>query len=167
MIQVRAAVDTERDGLIAVWRSAVEATHHFLTAQDVDWYEPHVLSYLRSAADLRVAQLRSASEHPVGFIAVEDYAVQMLFVDASVQGRGVGSALLSSVLASATDSGSSRRVTVDVNEDNASGRTFYRARGFEVVGRSPVDDQGRPFPILHLQKSEASSRREGEGHAAV
>lgn len=162
MIQVRAAVETERDALLAVWRSAVEATHHFLTPQDVDWYEPHVLSYLRSAADLRVAQLPSASDQPVGFIAVEDSAIQMLFVDASAQGRGVGSALLSSVLASATDSGSNRRVTVDVNEDNASGRNFYRARGFEVVGRSSVDDQDQPFPILHLRKGGASSRRDDE-----
>ncbi|PRB36093.1 hypothetical protein CQ020_22075 [Arthrobacter sp. MYb23] len=39
----------------------------------------------------------------------------------------------------------------DVNEQSASGRAFYAARGFVEVGRSEVDDEGRPFPVLRLQ----------------
>jgi len=30
-------------------------------------------------------------------------------------------------------------------------RPVDRACGFEVVGRSPVDDGGRSFPLLHLR----------------
>jgi putative acetyltransferase len=29
---------------------------------------------------------------------------------------------------------------------------FYEALGFSVVGRSPTDGGGRPFPILHMRR---------------
>ena len=37
-------------------------------------------------------------------------------------------------------------MTVDVNEQNPAARGFYQALGFTVVGRSPLDDDDRPFP---------------------
>ena len=43
-------------------------------------------------------------------------------------------------------------LTVNVNEQNASGAGFYQRLGFEVIGRSPVDDAGRPYPLLHLRR---------------
>lgn len=36
MITVRSAREDERAGFLRVWRSAVEATHHFLTPADID-----------------------------------------------------------------------------------------------------------------------------------
>jgi putative acetyltransferase len=69
----------------------------------------------------------------------------MLFVDAREHGRGVGSALLSFVVAN------SGVTQVDVNEQNAQAVEFYRRRGFAIVGRSARDGQGRPYPLLHMQ----------------
>lgn len=46
-------------------------------------------------------------------------------------------------------------LSVDVNEQNEAALRFYEALGFAVVGRSPTDGAGRPFPLLHL-KREAS-----------
>jgi putative acetyltransferase len=43
-------------------------------------------------------------------------------------------------------------LTVDVNEQNVAARGFYEALGFAVVGRSPMDDTGRPYPILHMRR---------------
>jgi putative acetyltransferase len=43
-------------------------------------------------------------------------------------------------------------LTVDVNEQNPAARGFYETLGFVVVGRSPLDDGGRPFPILHMRR---------------
>jgi putative acetyltransferase len=40
---------------------------------------------------------------------------------------------------------------VDVNEQNPQGVGFYRHMGFEQVGRSELDGQGNPFPLLHMK----------------
>ncbi|MEG5438703.1 GNAT family N-acetyltransferase, partial [Enterobacter hormaechei] len=42
---------------------------------------------------------------------------------------------------------------VDVNEQNPQGVAFYRHMGFEQVGRSELDGQGNPFPLLHMRLS--------------
>jgi putative acetyltransferase len=42
-------------------------------------------------------------------------------------------------------------LTVDVNEQNVAARGFYEACGFGVEGRSELDDQGRPYPLLHMR----------------
>jgi putative acetyltransferase len=39
-----------------------------------------------------------------------------------------------------------------VNEQNAAALGFYEALGFEVVARSPLDDTGRPYPLLHMRR---------------
>ena len=36
--------------------------------------------------------------------------------------------------------------------DLAKSMAFYEALGFAVVRRSPVDDMGLPFPILHMRR---------------
>jgi putative acetyltransferase len=41
---------------------------------------------------------------------------------------------------------------VDVNEQNPEAARFYEACGFAVVGRSELDDGGRPFPLLHMKE---------------
>ena len=43
-------------------------------------------------------------------------------------------------------------LTVDVNEQNPEAVRFYEACGFAVVGRSEVDSDGRPFPLLHMRE---------------
>jgi putative acetyltransferase len=39
-----------------------------------------------------------------------------------------------------------------VNEQNPAAVGFYEALGFTVRGRSPVDGEGRPFPLLHMHR---------------
>lgn len=41
-------------------------------------------------------------------------------------------------------------IKVDVNEQNNHALGFYEHIGFKVVGRSPLDGQGEPYPILHM-----------------
>jgi putative acetyltransferase len=131
----------EHPRLVEIWRTAVDATHHFLTTEDRDDIESHLASDHLPHVELHVAELDGV---PVGFAGVADESLEMLFVDADQRGAGVGSDLLAFVVAE-------REVTtVDVNEQNGSAVAFYLRRGFAVVGRSDVDDQGRPYPILHL-----------------
>lgn len=142
MISIQAAGAGDYPALLALWRRSVEATHHFLTPADVDEIEQDVADYLPQMPDLRAAV---EGGKIAGFIAVSGATVEMLFVDTDAQGRGVGTALLQAAAAGHD------AVRVDVNEQNASGRAFYAARGFSETGRSEVDGEGRPFPILHLQ----------------
>jgi putative acetyltransferase len=48
-------------------------------------------------------------------------------------------------------------LTVDVNEQNPAAVGFYERLGFVVVGRSPRDGSGRPFPLLHLRRPAPAS----------
>lgn len=129
--------------LVAIWRSAVDATHDFLAAEDRDALEARLASDYLPQVDLYVAEREG---RPVGFAGVSDEKLEMLFVDAVERGRGVGSALLSYVV------GQRGVAAVDVNEQNPQAVDFYRRRGFREVGRSPLDDQGRPYPLLHLTR---------------
>jgi len=42
------------------------------------------------------------------------------------------------------------KLLVDVNAQNGGARAFYESLGFRVEGRSPIDREGRPYPLLHL-----------------
>lgn len=135
----------EYPALVAIWRSAVDATHHFLTAADRDEIEARLASDYFPAVQLSVAEVDGRS---AGFSGVLDGTLEMLFVGATRRGSGIGSALLAHAV-------EEHGVTaVDVNEQNAEAAGFYAHRGFEVVGRSDTDEAGRPYPVLHLRLGE-------------
>ena len=69
----------------------------------------------------------------------------MLFVDPDHFGKGIGKKLLSAMETMGVK-------TLDVNEDNPNARSFYEAMGYRVVRRSAVDDNGNPYPILHMER---------------
>ena len=128
--------------LVAIWRSAVDATHEFLADADRDEVESRLESDYFPAVSLTVAELNG---RPVGFAGVLDGNLEMLFIDAKQRGTGIGTSLLSHAI---NDHGVRY---VDVNEQNRQAVEFYTRRGFQVVHRSETDDAGRPYPLLHLQ----------------
>ncbi|WP_413083602.1 acetyltransferase [Tomitella fengzijianii] len=141
-ISIRSALGPEEyPRLVRVWRSAVDATHDFLAEEHRAEIESHLASDYFPQVALFVAERGGV---PVGFAGVAEGNLEMLFVDASARHQGVGSALLSFVTA-----GQGVR-TVDVNEQNAQAVGFYRSRGFRVIDRSELDDQGRPYPLVHM-----------------
>lgn len=137
----------ERTALLAIWEASVTATHDFLTPEDIDSLKPEVekglagISYLYGCYNPTIA----------GFIGVENEKVEMLFVDDHFRGQGIGKKLLHYAIEKL------HIRYVDVNEQNEEGLGFYQHFGFQVMGRSELDDQGRTFPILHLRKSEEGS----------
>ncbi|WP_344334464.1 acetyltransferase [Brevibacterium salitolerans] len=132
----------EHPRLVQIWRSAVDATHDFLSARDRDAIEARLASAYFPHVRLHVAELAGEA---VGFAGTADGSLEMLFVDAGHRGRGIGGALLAHVLRT-------EAVTrVDVNEQNAEAAGFYAYSGFRVVGRSEFDGEGRPYPLLHME----------------
>jgi putative acetyltransferase len=132
----------EYPALVAIWRSAVDATHDFLDPADRDGIEAHLQPDYFPAVTLAVAE---SNGRPVGFAGTLDGGLEMLFVDAAHRGQGIGSALLAHVIA---EHGVTR---ADVNEQNPQAAGFYAHHGFEVAGRSENDEAGRPYPLLHLR----------------
>jgi len=135
----------ERDfpEITAVWEASVRATHHFLTEADIAFYRPLIRNEYLGSVELRCA--RDGAGRILGFVGVAGENVEMLFLAPESRGRGLGRALLRT----AVDELGARRV--DVNEQNPAALGFYEHLGFRVVGRSPVDGQGKPFPLLHLE----------------
>lgn len=129
--------------LIEIWESSVRATHDFLAERDLVELRPLVLEQYFQAVDLSVA--RNSDGELLGFCGVSDGNIEMLFVAPKMRGKGVGTLLArhaTNVL------GATR---VDVNEQNGQALGFYKHLGFEVTGRSPLDGQGKPYPLLHMQ----------------
>lgn len=142
-IIIRACLGQEEyAALVEIWRSAVRATHDFLDEADFARIESHLASDYLPAATLTVAE---RDGKPLGFAGVHGDGLEMLFVSDSVRGQGIGSALLAEVIANQAV------LKVDVNEQNTSAHAFYLSRGFVQVGRSELDGDGRPYPLLHLE----------------
>ncbi|ALG85440.1 acetyltransferase [Gordonia phthalatica] len=138
----RSVGEGEYPRLVEIWRSAVDATHHFLAADDRADIEEHLASDYFPHVNLIVAERDGIA---VGFAGTAEQNLEMLFVDAAERGRGTGTALLAYVV------DHDDVAKVDVNEQNSKAVEFYLRRGFEVVGRSELDDQGRAYPLLHMR----------------
>ena len=144
---------SQKDELIQVWEAAVRSSHHFLTEADIDFFRPRVRDVYFPAVELYVIRDRehvscdtSAEGTIAAFMGLSDDMVEMLFVLPSAKGKGYGTALLNYAV-------QEKHIhKVDVNEDNEEAYHFYLNRGYRVIGRDETDADGKPFPIIHLEK---------------
>ncbi|WP_353979628.1 acetyltransferase [Salinicola endophyticus] len=142
-MRLRTANVADYPRLIEVWEASVRATHDFLAEQDLQALKPLILNQYFDAVCLTVAC--RDEDDIVGFVGVADANVEMLFIAPDCRGQGVGTLLLKHAI------DQQGATAVDVNEQNHAALSFYRARGFGIGGRSPLDGQGKPYPLLHLQ----------------
>ena len=145
--RVQRARREDHEAMVVLWERSVRATHQFLTEQDVAALRPLVVDELASGAiDWWV--LESTGGTLLGFLGFANDTIEGLFIDPDHRGQGGGSALVAHAQRLARGS-----LAVDVNEQNEDAVGFYAALGFSVVGRSPTDAGGRPFPTLHMTRS--------------
>jgi putative acetyltransferase len=137
------AADADRPRLMTVWEASVRATHHFLTERDLELLIPLAREELARIAPVHC--LRDAAGSVCAFMAVEHSAIETLFVDPVHRGTGAGRRLVEHAI---TALGARQ---VDVNEQNHLAVGFYEHMGFRTRGRSALDAQGLPFPILHME----------------
>ncbi|MEO8611703.1 MAG: acetyltransferase, partial [Chloroflexota bacterium] len=131
--------DFER--VIVVWEASVRATHHFVSESDIEIFRPLVREEVQSVP---VECVRDDQGAVVGFMIVGDGSVEALFIHPDWRGQGIGRRLFQHAV---DDLGAT---AVDVNEQNEQALGFYLRMGFEVVGRSDLDSNGKPFPLLHM-----------------
>ena len=144
---IRLARADDLDGLVALWERSVRATHRFLSEEDIAKLRPQVRDALRHD-ELDLWVLADADDTPIGFLGLAGNDISALFLDPAARNRGAGRRLIAHA-----QSLRECELTVDVNEQNPAAIGFYEALGFVVVGRSPLDDEGRPFPLLHMRRA--------------
>lgn len=134
--------DTQKDELIAVWDKSVRSSHHFLSEEDLMYYRSRIMDTYFHAVELYVIR----QPHVVAFMGLSDEMVEMLFVLPSEKGKGYGSSLLNFAF-------TKKHIRkIDVNEQNMEAYKFYLRKGCKVTDKDYTDAEGKPYPIIHLQK---------------
>ena len=129
--------------LLNIWERSVRATHRFLPEPEIRRIAEYVPAALREVPVLAAAV--NGADEPVAFMGIAGNKLEMLFVAPEERGKGVGRLLLRHAV-------EARGVReVDVNEQNPQALTFYERQDFKVVGRSALDGQGNPYPLLHME----------------
>ena len=128
--------------LIKLWEASVRATHHFLPQAEILVLKPLILEHYFDAVTLHCA--RTEEGNIAGFSGLHEGKLEMLFVAPEARGGGVGRLLVEHAI------GQVGMTQVDVNEQNEQAVGFYLKMGFTVTGRSALDGQGKPYPLLHM-----------------
>ena len=142
--------------LVRIWERAVRATHDFLPEERLLFYKEALPRDYFPQVELTLARAEAGGP-PRAFMGISPPGVgpdgfplpaklEMLFVDPARHGRGIGRAFVRRARAQYGT------LDVDVNEQNSGATRFYERCGFVRVGRSALDGQGDPFPLLHLRK---------------
>lgn len=130
--------------LTIIWQKSVEATHLFLSPQDIKDILPQVVIGLKQIPILLVAF--SDDDEPIGFAGIAEQKLEMLFISPDYFNHGLGYKLISIAI------NDYHIIYVDVNEQNPHALKFYQRQGFVIFNRSDLDSANRPFPILYLKK---------------
>jgi len=138
---IRRGVPEDASPALEIWRAAVDATHLFLSPADRAELDELMAGYLPRAG----MWIAEDAGRAAGFLIIEGSMIQALFVHPAVHGRGFGTALVQHALTLAPNA------MVDANEQATNALPFYESRGFVRTGRSETDQQGRPYPLVHLQ----------------
>jgi putative acetyltransferase len=139
---IRRAIAADQDTLLDIWLRSVRATHNFLTEEDIQSLIPLVPGEL---AKLELWVLCDDARTLMGFMGMAGNKVDALFLAPEFHGHGGGRRLVQHAQELYGE------LTTDVNEQNPAARRFYESFGFTVEGRSELDGQGKPFPLLHMR----------------
>jgi putative acetyltransferase len=148
MISMRPSRAQDVVRAVEIWSAAVDATHDFLDPADRVSLEALIRTLLPTAPLLLAVD---SDDHPLAFMLLDGSHMEALFVDPAVHGRGIGALLVREALRKWPE------MTTDVNEANHRALGFYEHFGFVRTGRSSLDGQGRPYPLIHLKHAGGST----------
>lgn len=139
---IRSAAEADLDALTDVWERAASSSHSFMDPDDFAALRPAIRDAYLPSMDVWLVELDG---QPIAFVGARESHVELLYVDPSFQGRGLGTRLLAVV-------GDSGATSVEVYADNPVGVAFYRSQGFTEVLRRERDAGDRPYPMVVLRR---------------
>ena len=149
---IRAYRPTDLEELLGVWARASAVAHPFL---DQDFLERE----RRKIPDVYLPQAETwvweSEGRVVGFVSLLEQEVGALFVDPALHRLGIGRALVERARAARG------ALEVEVFEQNAMGRAFYAALGFEPVHVEVHAPTG--FAMVRLRLAERDPMRPSLG----
>ena len=159
MITIRSAALADLDAVLAVGRAAwidafrLIAGDDFVTAGLARWWTPDSLAPEIAADRVLVAERREQVVAMACFVSrPEQLVVRRLYVLPTAQGTGVGSALMTDLVARAA----TRGLSLSFLDGNRRAQTFYEAHGFRVTGLVP-DPDGPPHQVRMERPSHAAT----------
>lgn len=133
----------DMEEILDTWESSVRVTHNFLSEEDIILMKPQVIEGAKYVSKLLC--VRDEKDMIKAFMGIHDFKIEMLFVSNESRGNGIGKRLVEYAIEVLNAN------YVDVNEQNPQALGFYKHMGFKVFKRSEFDEQGNPFPILHMK----------------
>lgn len=133
----------DMEEILDTWESSVRATHDFLSEEDIISIKPQVMEGAKYVSKLLC--VRDNNGIIKAFMGIHDFKIEMLFVSNESRGHGFGKRLVEYAIEVLNVN------YVDVNEQNPQALGFYEHIGFKVFKKSELDEQGNPFPILHMK----------------
>lgn len=128
------------EDLILIWEDSIRKTHSFLKEENIAKLRPLVKLAIKNMQTLLIA--KEKDNHIMGFIAIENKKIEMLFVKPEFAEKGVEKALLLFAVKNYD------AMWVDINEQNKKALAFYESMGFVVFCCSKTENA---FPILHMK----------------
>ncbi|MEW6157459.1 MAG: GNAT family N-acetyltransferase [Verrucomicrobiota bacterium] len=150
-MKIRRYRESDREALTHVWLRSVQATHHFLSAEDIAEFLPLVQREPWLEMETWILESR---DQVVGFMSLTKDKIEGLFLAPEYFRQGWGRQLV--------ERAKRRRkcLSVDVNEQNKGACAFYTACGFIACGKSATDNLGKPFPLIHMKLENAPGQRQ-------
>lgn len=148
IIEITNVDDALVDQIVGVWESSVRATHLFLSQEEIEDIKKYVPQAIMEVPHLMV--IKDDNDSLMGFMAIAQRRLEMLFIAQEGRGHGYGKYLL--------QYGISHYSIHDlaVNEQNPLARGFYEHMGFQVYKRTKNDEQGNPYPLLYMKRKDST-----------
>lgn len=143
IIEVNGRSENLINEILEIWEDSVRATHLFLANEEIESIKKYVPQALKEVSHLII--MENDNSVPIAFMGIENTRLEMLFIKNSERRKGLGKELLRYGI---------ENYNIDeltVNEQNTDAKKFYEYMGFKTYKRTELDEQGRPYPILHMK----------------
>ena len=135
--------ETYLQRIVQLWQANVKVTHTFLTKEEIQNIKQYVPQAVAHVPHLCIAL--SEKGELLGFIGVADQRLEMLFIQVTARGQGIGKQLLRYAIKNFDVN------ELTVNEQNPQAIGFYEHLGFVTYKRTDLDEEDQPYPLLYMK----------------